>query len=130
MKPEVRTVRGKSFFLCNYTGAFLTRGYSFPVGKKLTKKEGIYVSLPVMLRHLHETCTPDDFEAKKRVLEVFYQQPDIPLAPVLDLERVPLSQLELDDYLMSIDMGHAWLQVPKALEIETLTTKKRRKIGD
>lgn len=59
--------------------------------------------------------TPE-FLSIKNCLEEYYHQPDIPLQPPLDAKDVPLSAEQLEKYLMTLDMGLAWLLVPGAQE--------------
>lgn len=114
-KAQIVVVRGESFFVCDYTGALTKKRYFVPRGKRLKSKDGCFANLPILLRHHFEenACefTPK-FNDVKRSVEEYYLQPDIPMAPHLDKERIPLSVDELADYMSKLEMGHAWDLVP------------------
>ena len=117
----VITLRGKSYFVCEYTGAPCAVRYFIPSGKNGRGKLRCFASLPIMLRCIYEEQGNEftaDYSDVKRIVEEFYLQPDIPMAPALPVDRVPLSAAELDDYLLEGDMGMAWLHVGKGLKIE------------
>lgn len=125
MKPQHFTVRGESFFVCDYTGAPILKRYFVPAGKYLKRKEGCYATLPILLRHMYELWGKDDmkeFDRLKETLQEFYVQPDIPMQPTLAIEKVPLSKDELRDYMLELDMGLGWLLVPKSEQIEDFET--------
>lgn len=124
-------VRGRKFFLCEYTGAPCDVRFFIPTGKQNRAKRGCYASLPVLLRHQLELqknqWTPEMEELKQR-LEDFYVQPNIPVQQPLDPNRVPLSRDELHDYLSEMDMGLAWLRVEGGQTLER--PSKRQKIDE
>jgi len=119
-KAQIAKVREKRFYLCEYTGAPIKRRYFFP-GKK--EKIGTFASLPIMLRHVHDTKGFEAYEEMKQKAEKYYLQPNIPLAPQLDAKEVPLSKRELKVYMEKVPMGLAWLKVEKALRLPKLAKK-------
>lgn len=110
------TIRGKTFVLCDYTGAPLEKYYYVPEGKK---QRGCYATLPILLRAEWEALPQPvlhfshQFEKLKEEVEQYYNQPDIPMAPTLSSECIPLSKEELRAYLQRLDtgMGESWLLV-------------------
>jgi hypothetical protein len=124
------SVRNKQYFVCDYTGAPVTTRYFIPKGKNGKSKVGCYASLPILLRHQYELQGEqfnEEYEEIKKSVELFYNQPDIPMSKPLPLEVVPLSESELINYMNSIDtgMGTSWFLVPKGVAIEDALPKKR-----
>lgn len=117
---QVVTVRGKHFFVCNYTGALIEQRFFIPDGPGLTQKKGCFVTLPVMMRWLEEKegQNSKEFERLKHNAEVYFLQPDIIPQTTLPIERVPLGNAELLEYLHEIDLGGAWLRVDGAETVE------------
>lgn len=132
MKAQYFSVRGKSFFVCDYTGAPIEKRFFIPVGKYLKGKEGCYATLPILLRAVFEKQGNQRnhlFEKIKSDCESFYNQPNIPMAPALEPERLPLSIDQLSDYLLEIDMGAGWMLVPNCQMIsDKVQPIKRRKV--
>jgi len=120
MKCQVAEVRGKRFFICDYTGAPIEKRYFVPSGRFNRGKMYCCATLPILLRLLYEEEggreTPT-FYKFKTLLEEYFHQPDIPVQPPLPPEKVPLSKSELFDYLLELDQGEAWLHVDNAHEI-------------
>lgn len=104
-------IRNKEFYICDYTGAPINTKYFIPCkGEEV----GCYASLPVLLRHQFELLGDGpSFEEVKREVEDYWNQPDIPLAPVIEEERVPLTRIELDKEMVKLPMGLAWYFVEK-----------------
>lgn len=129
---HLQCIRDKHFFLCQYTGAPLKKRYFIPAGRGLKKKEGAYATLPIALRHVYEQegGATERFSQIKTRLEKYFDQPDIPLQPIISAEEVPLSESTLEDYLFQMDMGRAWMDVPKAETVAEAVrpSKKRRKL--
>lgn len=123
MKNNALSLRGKKYFVCEYTGGPCATRFFVPTGKLLRGKQGCYATLPILLRHQAELLGGENTEAFRKLkqdLESFYNQPDIPLAPVLLPEAVPLSQEELRRYIEELEMGQAWLLVQKGQPISTV----------
>jgi len=129
MKAQVLKVRDRQWFVCDYTGAFLQTRYFIPFGKGLRKKQGCYGTLPILLRAVLEQEGKERMEEVKKVVENYYNQPDIPIQPALAKEELPLSPEQFDLYVRQIDMGQAWLLVPKGAPIESATKSKKTKIN-
>lgn len=127
--PQIVEVRGKSYFVCEYTGALLEERYFIPHGKDLKKKQGSYASLPILLRAVldeeHGVYT-DRFNKIKHDCEVFYTQPDIPVLPRIEVDDLPLSHGEVLNYMRNLDMGPAWMYVPGAEKVERPKKKQKR----
>jgi hypothetical protein len=68
--------------------------------------------------------TKDFIDVKKRA-EAYFSQPDIPLHPVVHLERIPMSRGELEEELARTDMGLAWRMVAKARPVPRDRSLKR-----
>jgi len=123
---QVVVVRGKQYFVCDYTGAFLEKAFYLPKGNN---KEGCFATLPILLRYYCDKFGGDmdskEFiEVKQTVLE-FFNQPDIPIAPVL--KETPLSQNQLDGYVNLLELGSSWYLVPQALYADSMKRPKKRK---
>jgi hypothetical protein len=129
MKAQVLKVRDRQWFVCDYTGAFLQTRYFIPFGKGLRKKQGCYGTLPILLRAVLEQEGKEKMEEVKVVIENYYNQPDIPIQPPLAKEELPLSHEQFDLYLRQLDMGQAWLLLPKGAPIESATKSKKTKIN-
>ncbi|MCA9340711.1 MAG: hypothetical protein KDA17_07375 [Candidatus Saccharibacteria bacterium] len=116
MEPEIVYKDGKPRFVCQYTGALIRERYFIP-SRKRPQKRGCYVTLPVLLRaHLLEP----DYEEIKAICEEYYDQPDIPVAPELEICRRPITeQLKLSQYLDEIPMGCSWTLVRGSQNVET-----------
>lgn len=104
-------IRGKKFFICEYTGALISKRYFYISNKE---KVGCFATLPILLRYLYDSVDAKEFAVKKRELECQYFQPAIPIQPILLIDRVPLDELGLFTYLEEIDKGSAWLKVAGA----------------
>lgn len=127
--PQVVEVRGKVFFVCDYTGALIHKRYFIPCGKDLKKKQGSYATLPILLRAVldeeHGRYT-DRFNKIKQDCEIFYTQPDIPILPAIDVEDLPLSDHDLVHKMGVLDMGGAWFYVDGAELCERPKKKVKR----
>jgi len=127
--PQLVEVRGKVFFVCDYTGALITKRYFIPCGKDLKKKQGSYASLPILLRAVleeeHGKYT-DRFQKIKQDCEVFFTQPDIPVATRVDEEDLPLSDSDVLNKMRELDMGAAWFYVEGAETAERPKKKVKR----
>jgi len=133
MKPQVVNVRGKRYFVCDYTGAALDECYFIPSGKDNRAKTGSFATLPIMMRAVYEKegGTTEEFNAIKKRAEHYFNQPNIPLHPIIDAARVPLSRTELEDELAKTDMGLAWQKVAKARPVpRDRRWKKRPRVHD
>jgi len=116
MAAQTVTVRNKTYFVCQYTGALLTTHYSIPCGKNLSQREGCYATLPVLLRAVldeEEGKFTPRFEKIKHDCEAYYMQPDIPVQPPLPEEQCPLGIDALSDYLEQMELGLSWTLVPQ-----------------
>lgn len=120
-------VREKLYFVCQYTGALISKCYFLPVGKKLRAKEGSFATLPILLRFYfekeNEEFTPK-FNSIKKTVETFYNQPDIPLAPKLDVHAPPLNEEQLFTYLQDQPF---WENVSIAASIDDVNKKRKSK---
>jgi hypothetical protein len=127
MKPQVVNVRGKRYFICDYTGAPLDSCYFIPTGKDNRAKRGTFATLPIMMRAIHdaEGGVTENYKDIKKRAEAYFNQPDIPLHPVIHAERVPLSGEELAIELAGADMGLAWRKVGKARSVPRDRARKR-----
>ena len=101
-------IRGKKFFVCEYTGALIQNRYFY---EQEGQKVGTFVTLPVMLRFLHDNVDIKEFARLKKQIEQQYFQPNIPIQPHLPVDKIPLDDMALFTYLESIEKGSAWLQV-------------------
>lgn len=131
MKPTIVTVRDKRWYVCDYTGGPCEKRYFIPAGPKLRGKLGCFATLPIALRWLHnqEGGETEQYRKTKRILEDYWRQYDIPLAPHLPKASIPLSEGELEIYIDEFEMGKAWRLVPNALKIpEKKRPKKKLKI--
>jgi hypothetical protein len=127
-KAQIIDVRGKRFYVCQYTGALINQRYFVPSGRVNRGKEGCFATLPILLRALYEMegeQITKRFADTKKLLESYFQQPDIPMQPALPVEKLPLSSAQLADYLVQLDQGQAWLRVPKAQSVELRQRAKR-----
>ena len=130
-KPQVVNVRGKRYFICDYTGAPLDSCYFIPSGKDNRAKVGTFATLPIMMRAVYEKegGETEQYKEIKRKAEAYFSQPDIPLHPTIHLERVPLSKRELEDELATTDMGLAWRKVKKARPVPRDRSLKRPRVA-
>lgn len=133
MQPQIVSVRDKSFFVCDYTGAPIMTRYFIPVGAKWRGKEGCYGSLPILLRAIYEEegcLLSERFQKIKRDVETYFMQPDIPLQETLSRDLVPLSESDFYRYVDKVEagMGVSWLLVPRGVTIEEAKAKKKRKV--
>lgn len=128
LKAQVVEVRGRRFYVCQYTGALVTQRFFVPTGRLRRGKDGCFATLPILLRALFEDegnqATPR-YARTKTLLEDYYNQPNIPMQPALDVQRVPLSAQQLADYLVELDKGQAWLHVKKGQKIDEHVTRAR-----
>lgn len=126
-KPQINNVRTKRYYVCDYTGGPVEFRFFIPEGRKC---KGCYATLPILLRHQAELLGVDseEFRLLKIKVEKFFNQPDIPLAPELPTDRVPLSEAELSDYIKSQPegMGLSWLLVKKSIDINSVGGKKKK----
>lgn len=130
MAAQIVTVRGKTYFVCDYTGAPVQQRFFIPYGKDLKQKQGCYATLPILLRAVLEEENGEytrRFEKIKHDCEVFFVQPDIPVQPPLPVEEVPLSTAEFVEYAEKMDLGLSWTLVPKSIPIETKPKSKKIK---
>ena len=118
--------RGTKYFVCEYTGAFITERYYLGKGRK---KTGCYVTLPVMLRAILDNEGQAAFIKAKALAEEQYDQPDIPLQTALGAEHAPMSTARLCVYLREIELGENWQLVPGSQNIAHYAKVKRRKGG-
>lgn len=113
-EPQVVGVRGRKFFVCDYTGALIEHRFYVPLGKQGRIRSGAWVTLPVLLRDAFERAgshiTPE-WDALKKKLEDHFGQPNIPMAPALPIDAVPLTPEQLRAYLGQIEQGEAWVRV-------------------
>lgn len=119
-KAKIVKVRGKRFYLCEYTGAPIKNRYYSPAKKE---KSGCFATLPIMLRYVHDHDGMNAYLDLKQKAEAFYQQPNIPMAPPLDITEVPLSKKELKVYMDQLPMGQAWFDVPKSMKLPKLAKR-------
>lgn len=129
MAAQTVSVRGKKYFVCEYTGALMTTHYSIPYGKNLSQRTGCFVTLPVLLRSVLDEeggVYSDRFQKIKHDCEVFYTQPDIPVQPPLSEEQCPLGMDALCDYLEKLDLGMSWTLVPNSVPISKPKKKKAK----
>jgi len=127
MKPQVVNVRGKRYFVCDYTGAPLSECYFIPSGKDNRAKLGTFATLPIMMRAVYEKegGMTDEFKRIKTTAEGYFGQPDIPLHRSIPVEQVPMSKAELERELDNADMGLAWLRVKKSRKVPRDRSLKR-----
>ncbi len=123
---HVIEVRGNKYFVCEYTGVFMKQRYYIPVGKNRTR---CFVTLPVMLRAIEEQFGWDERVRVKALCEEYYHQPDIPMQPSVDIDRVPMSNDDAVRYLDEISGGQSWIFVAGAEHIDDYTAppKPRKK---
>lgn len=127
-QAQIVRLRGLRFFVCEYTGALIGKRYFVPTGKKLRGKEGCFASLPILLRAYSEKgLSPTAFgNLKKRVLD-FYDQEDIPTAPVLNTAFLPMSDAALTEFHEAVAGQTAWMRVEGAQDVDEVADKKRTK---
>lgn len=123
--PVTCEIRGRRFFVCQYTGALITTRFFVPTGNtKLSKgKEGCYATLPVALRAVFEeegNQATDRFKEAKDKMEQFFNQPNIPMQQDLATDFIPLQGESLTSYLSAMEMGLAWLDVQKGVHIDSV----------
>jgi hypothetical protein len=128
-KPQIVTLRGKTFFVCEYTGVFIKKRFFIPFGNKNKKKRGCYATLPILFRALHEELDnfPEAFEVEKKRIMAFYEQPNVPVAPALEDTVIPLDSDEFKTYLEEIEMGSAWLKIRKGQTMEDYLSSQKSK---
>ena len=128
MKAQKKTIKGVTYFVCQYTNAVIAARYFIPVGK-YNRKERSFATLPVLLRAVFEEEGEKEtvkYLDVKKTVETYFNQPDIPIQTKLDPEKKPLSEDELFDYLEEIDCGAAWLEVPQSHPCPQSASKKRK----
>lgn len=108
----------KHYFVCDYTGTFCT--YRF-FDKKSGK--GCFVCLPVMLRFLYSRLSAAEFADAKKQLCLDYVQPDIPMAEALGEFSLPLSGMELHNYLEKLPKGGAWKSIQNSQSVSFFLKK-------
>jgi len=130
--PQTVTFKGKRFFVCEYTGAFIQKRYFLPVGPHLEEKQGCYVTLPVLLRAMVERkATPQELDEARDVMRLKFEQPNVPVQPPLSLQG-PLNDEQLSKYLATQELGLNWLLLKCCETIEdfdksqVVVPKKRR----
>lgn len=126
-KPQINVVREKRYFVCEYTGGPVEFRFFIPEGKK---KRGCYATLPILLRHQADLLgiDSDAFKKVKSTVEKYFNQPDIPLAPPLEKDRIPLSEEQLSAYIAQQPEGQglSWLLVKRSVDINDVGSKKKK----
>ena len=133
MASQPVLVRGKAYFVCEYTGALVQQMYFVPFGKDLKQKERCFATLPILLRAILEEEGgeyTDRFQKIKHDCEVFFVQPDIPVHPPLPVERTPLSPNEFLEYAEELELGLSWTLVEKAVPAEKKRKPKKLKVAN
>lgn len=124
------TIREKSYFICDYTGAPCEIRYFVPTGRDGKGKSGCYATLPVLLRHQYElqgNRFTTEYGNIKRSVQTYYQQPDIPMQPALPIDEVPLSEGGLALYLTNLPLGLSWTLVEGGVNIDPEKNKRQKK---